>query len=214
MICNKSRYGIMCVVIIKTDYTNPDVSVCQQAASVLRNGGIVVYPTDTAYGIGVNAVDKNALRTLYHIKHRDQIKPTHVVVRDWEMIEKIAHTNAQSQIIFDKYMPGAVTMVLPKREIIPDELTGELATIGVRIPDTKFTKMLSKLVDFPYTTPSANRSGEPTPYSIPDVAKVLDLSKVDLVIDAGVLPNKLPSTIAAVGDDSITILRQGPVVVN
>lgn len=189
-------------------------SKCNQAAKVLKRGGVVVYPTDTAYGIGVNALDLDALAKLYHIKHRDQARPTHVVVRNWEMIEKIAHTNKLSKTIYEKYFPGALTMVLPKKDIIPNDLTGGLSTIGVRIPDTKFTKTLSQLVDFPYTTPSANRSGEPTPYSIHEVAKVLDLSKVDLVLDAGVLPKNLPSTIVAVGDDSVTILRQGPVVVN
>lgn len=197
--------------IINIDSKNPDNEAILNAAAVLKNGGILVYPTDTAYGIGVNAIDKKAIRKLYEIKGRDFTKPTHIVVKDWEMVNKIAKVNEYAKKLYSRFLPGPLTIILPKKETIPNMLTANLPTIGIRIPDSLVTKSISNLVDFPYTTPSANRSGLSTPYSIKEVSKVLDLEKVDLVLDAGTLPKTKPSTIVDATAFPLKILREGPV---
>lgn len=196
--------------MMKVDIDYPDTEVVQKAADVLKRGGIVVYPTDTAYGIAVNAMDEEAVKKLYDLKGRDYTKPTHVVVKDWEMIETFTNPSEDAIKIYEEFMPGPITMILNKRTYqIPDMLGSD--TLGVRIPDTELTKELSNFVHFPYTTPSANRSGEKTPYSVEDVKKVLDIEKVDLVLDGGQLEKVEPSTIVDLTGDEMKILREGPI---
>lgn len=216
--------------IIKISSKNPDQRAIQKAAEILKKGGLVVYPTDTAYGLGGNALDVNAIKKVYETKGRDFSKPTHVVVRDWEMIENLCETNAAAKKLYDKFMPGPLTLILTKRPKIPNTLTANLPTLGVRIPDSPITQSLSRLVNFPYTTPSANKSDGNTPYSINKVIKELGLSetpprwpkdssdggkslktKVDLILDAGKLPKVLPSTIVDLTSEVPKILREGPI---
>ncbi len=196
---------------MKIDQYSPDPTVVFEAYRTLLTGGIIVYPTDTAYGIGVNAMDVRAISKLYDIKGRDYKKPTHVVVKDWEMIEKIAETDELAKKLYEQFMPGALTLVLSKKAAIPSVLTAQLPTVGVRIPNSAFTKALSRLFPQPYTTPSANRSGEATPYSIDRVTSVLDVSRVDLIIDAGDLPQTPPSTIIDLTTIPASIIREGAI---
>lgn len=195
--------------IIHVDINNPNTEVIHKACQIVRMGGIIIYPTDTAYGIGVNALDLKAIKKLYELKGRDFSKPTHVVVDDWQMIEKTAYTNSLARKIYNKFLPGPLTIILNKKDLIPDILTANLNTIGIRIPNCKITKLISENLKLPYTTPSANRSGEKTPYSIEEVKNVLDLSQVDLVIDGGKLPNIPPSTIVDISTNEIKFLREG-----
>lgn len=147
---------------------------------------------------------------MYEAKGRDFSKPTHVVIRNWEMLEAIAEPNAQARKLYDSFLPGPLTIILKKKPSVPDLLTAGLPTIGVRIPDSPVTQALSKAVDFPYTTPSANLSGGPTPYSAHGAVRQIGQS-VDLVLDAGELPPVPPSTLVDTTQSPAKILRQGPI---
>ena len=186
--------------IVKINLNNPDSKIVKRAAEVLKSGGLVIYPTDTAYGLGVNAYDKYTVKKLYDVKQRDFKKPTHIICRDWKMIAGICVTSKPAKALHDKYLPGPLTLILPKKEgtSLPEILTGGLPTLGVRVPDCKVTQALSRIVKFPYTTPSANKTGGITPYSVEQAIKSLGSKNVDLVLDAGELPEKPPSTIEAV----------------
>ncbi len=197
--------------LLKIDRNNPDSTIIQKAAKVLEKGGIIVYPTDTAYGIGVNALNEVAIRKLYEIKGRDFSKPTHIVVHDWEMIEELCVVNKQAKKLYDAFLPGPLTLILPKKDSVPSILVANGSTLGVRVPNSPITLSLSQFSTSPYTTPSANRSGEPTPYSIEEVKKVLDIEKVDLVLDAGELPRTLPSTVIDISKNELKIIREGPI---
>ena len=197
--------------LIKINNNKPDKAVVKKAAKVLKDDGLIVYPTDTAYGLGANALDVNAIKKVYELKGRDYSKPTHIVVKDWKMIESLCYTNQIAKKLYDKFLPGPLTLILKKRKIVPNILTANLPTLGVRIPSNSVTKCLSNSLPFPYTTPSANRTGEPPPYSIDEVEKVLDMSKVDLVLDAEKLPHTPPSTIVDINDEALKILREGPI---
>jgi L-threonylcarbamoyladenylate synthase len=197
--------------IIKINNKYPEDSIIKEAAEVLKNGRLLIYPTDTAYGLGANALDEQAIKKVYILKGRDFSKPTHVVVKNWEMIENLCYANKKIKIIYEKFLPGPLTLILKKKRIVPDVLTAHLPTLGIRIPSNLVTKHLSDLLPFPYTTPSANRMGEPTPYSIEKVKKVLDISKVGLVLDSGKLPSTPPSTIVDLTAKSPKILREGPI---
>lgn len=197
--------------IVKLDYNNPDPQVIKRAAEVLKGDGVIVYPTDTAYGLGGSAYSRAAIQKVYIIKDRSFTKPTHVIVEGWEMITAIAKTNKAIKAVYDKFMPGPLTMILPMRGVIPKYLTGGTHTIGVRIPNCKFTVELSKLVYFPYTTPPANVDGNTIPYSIEEVERQLDIKKVDLIVNAGELPKVPPSTVVDLTSSPAQILRAGPV---
>lgn len=197
--------------IINVDPKNPDRLAIKKAADTLIASGLIVYPTDTAYGLGGNALDENVIRKIYYVKARSFSKPTHVVVRDWDMIEKLTKTSDLAKRLYGKFLPGPLTIILPKKKVVPNILTAGLPTVGIRIPNSQITMRLSSYVEFPYTTPSANKSGGKTPYSISDVQKEIDLERIDLVLDAGKLPQILPSTIIDLTTKPVKILREGPI---
>lgn len=196
---------------IKVDSKNPGRRIIRKAAGVLKARGLVVYPTDTAYGLGGNALDAGVIRRVYNVKLRDFSKPTHVVVRDWKMVEELTYTNNFAKVLYNSFLPGPITLILRKRNIVPDILTGGLPTVGIRIPDNSITQLLSKSVNFPYTTPSANKSGGKTPYSVDDVTNQLDIDRIDLILDAGKLPKVLPSTVIDLTTSPPKIIREGPI---
>lgn len=200
--------------ITKIDLHNPEPSVIQRAVKTMQNGGVVIYPTDTSYGIGGNALDKTVIVKIYEIKGREFNQPTHVIVRDWEMIQKLCETNEVAMKLYNKFLPGPLTLILPKKDIIPDLLTANLPTLGVRIPSNEVTRLMSAVIDFPYTTPSANISGGKTPYSIQESLEQFSPEQkelIDLVLDAGELSKVDPSTIIDCSSDTPKILRQGPI---
>ena len=197
--------------VIRTSLKNPDIKVVEYAAEILKRGGLVVYPTDTAYGLGGNALNMETIKKVYETKGREFNKPTHIIVNDWKMIKRISHPNRNAKLLFDKFLPGPLTIILNKKKVVPNILTSNKNTVGVRIPDCKITRLISSLIDFPYTTPSANKSGGTTPYSAEDVIRELDLKKVDLIIDCGSLPKNRPSTMIDLTTMPVKILREGPI---
>jgi len=201
---------------INININYPCKTAIKQAVAVLEKGGVIVYPTDTAYGLGVNAFDSKAVARLYKIKLRKDKTPTHIICRDWKMISQICKTNARAKILYSKYFPGPLTIILTRKKVskVSPLLSGDLSTIGVRIPDCKVTQEISKHFPFPYTTPSANRTGDMTPYCIDDVYRSLGKENVDLFLDAGKLPEKPTSTIVSLVGNNIEILRVGGVPEN
>jgi len=197
--------------LIKVFLNNPDPDAIAKASNVLKSGGLIVYPTDTAYGLGANALSEKTVKKVYEVKGRDYSKPTHVVVADWKMIEELTETNELAKKLYNHFLPGPLTIILSKKKTVPDILTSGLPTLGVRIPNNSVTQSLSRLLTFPYTTPSANKSGGITPYSIDDVRKQLDLEKIDLILDAQELRPTPPSTIVDLTIHPPKILREGPI---
>ncbi len=133
----------------------------EKAVEIIKKGGVVVYPTDTVYGLGANALDEKAVRKVFEIKKRDFKKPISIIVRDIKMAKKVASFGKNTEKILKKILPGPVTVILYKKKILPDILTGGSNKVGLRIPDYNFTKKLMSQLDFPITTTSANLSGKP-----------------------------------------------------
>lgn len=197
--------------IVKIDIDSPNLKTIKEAVEVLQSGGLVIYPTDTAYGLGANALNKEAVGKLYKAKGRDFSKPTHVVVRDWVMLKTIAEENPEAKMLFENFLPGPLTIILKKKAIVPNILTAGLGTLGVRIPKSPVTKVLSAILDIPYTATSANLSGGETPYNIKTVIEQIG-QRVDMVLDAGNLPKVPPSTIVDTTRTPLRILRKGPII--
>ena len=185
--------------------------VSETAAEVLKNGGVVVYPTDTLYGLGANALDENAVLKVYKIKKRDRNKPLLIIARDIKMVRKVACVDSKVEKILNKIWPGPITVVLRKKDILPYALTGNSETVAVRIPDSKFISVLMSKIDFPIIATSANISGEKNlldPDKIISKFKSSEL-KPDLFIDAGKVKNPKPSTIVDLTTGVPKILRVG-----
>lgn len=191
------------------DKDHPSSEIVSRAAECLASGQLVVYPTDTAYGLGADATNMDAVDKLYALKGRTLTKPTHVIVRDWQMITELCVVSEAAEKLFKSFMPGPLTMVLPSKDPVAPKLGAGTDTLGVRMPDCQFTLALSQAVDFPYTTPSANKAGGATPYSVEAVD--LDLARVGMVVDAGALPKVLPSTVVDLTGATPRVVREGPI---
>lgn len=178
--------------ILKTDNENPDYEIIQEAIRVMAKGGIVLYPTDTVYGLGANIFNRKAVRRIYEIKERSLMKPLSIIVSDKQAIGLVANLRTKDKLAIDKYLPGPYTLILNKSKIVPRAITSGLKEIGVRIPDNKIACSISAL--FPVTTTSANLSDQEVCKTPEAILNQLN-HEVDLVIDVGELNKNHPSTI-------------------
>lgn len=178
----------------------------------LNNDGIIIFPTDTVYGIGCNCFSEKAIQNLFEIKERDYKKPINVLTNNMEKIKKVAkNINAKQEEIINKYMPGALTMILDKKEEVPDILTSNLDTIGVRIPNNKIALEILRNFDLPLATTSVNISGNNPGIEIENFIEEFT-NKVDIIIDGGKSKIGIASTIISINNDNnINILRQGSI---
>ena len=195
---------------IKLNLDNAE-KTSDDTAKILQNGGIVIYPTDTLYGLGVNALDENAIIKVQKIKKQDRNKPISVIVRDVKMARKIACIDSKVEKILEKVWPGSITIVLRKKDIIPYNLTGGEETVAIRISNNKFISTLMKKIDFPITATSANISGEK---NLLESTKIIEKFKnstpcLDLFIDAGNIKDPRASTIVDLTTTVPKILRIG-----
>lgn len=193
------------------DADNPDESTLDYAVSLLRDGKLLVYPTDTTYALGVNALDTSAIEQVHRIKRRSPTKPLHVVAASLEMVDRFAVVSDAARVLAREFLPGPLTIILPRRDTIPSLLVGGLATLGIRIPDNKICLELAQRARFPFTTTSANISGGENPYTVADVAAQLghQIDLVDLILDQGSLVGRIPSTIVDLTTTPPSILREG-----
>lgn len=196
--------------IIKINLKNPDLKTINKVAQILKNGGVVVYPTDTCYGMGSDITQPKAVETIYKIKGRSFNKPLSVIVKNVAQIKKFAEVNKTQEKYLKKYLPGEVTFVLQKKDLE----TFNQETIGFRIPKFKLTQMIADKVSFPYATTSANISGYEACYTIEEIIKQFADKKLqpDLVLDAGKLMQNIPSTVVDLTNIPIKVIRQGKII--
>ncbi len=200
--------------IIKIDLSTdlPSSEIIQKTITVVQRNGAVVYPTDTVYGLGVNALREPAVERLFKIKKRPATKPVPVIVRDLAMAKELAFVDRRTEKVLAAIWPGPVTVILKKREIVPDFLTAGKKTIGLRIADCRLARTLMAELEEPLTATSANFSGQPPLSSAAEVVKIFDKAypRPDLILDAGQLPNNQPSTILDLTGQQPKISRVGP----
>ena len=188
-----------------------DYQKLRYPAGIIKNGGIVVFPTETVYGIGTNGLDKDAVKRLYNIKKRPLNKPISLLVSDFEMIEKVVKDISELEYkIMKKFFPGPLTIILNKKDIVPDIVTSGGSTVGIRMPDEEITRKLIEYAGVPIAAPSANISGEPSGIDIKDIIKEFG-DKVDYYIDGGKSKIGIGSTIVKVENNTIKILREGSI---
>ncbi|MBR9678443.1 MAG: threonylcarbamoyl-AMP synthase [Nanoarchaeota archaeon] len=158
----------------------------KKASKILKEGGIVIYPTDTVYGLGCNAFNRKTIERIRNLKGRTN-KPFSVAVADIEGVHSVAKVNEWQEETLLKNLPGAYTFVLEKKSFVPDSVSKK--GIGVRIPDHEHCLTLLESVEFPVITTSANISGQKPARSVKEIPKEI-LDKVDFVVDAGELGGK------------------------
>ncbi len=184
-----------------------------KASGVLRRGGIIIYPTDTLYGLGADAFSDAAVQKVYAIKGRDENKPMHAVFADLAMVEEYAELNDAARKLAAEFFPGALTLVLKKKPHVQNGIAKGIDTIGVRIPDNEFCIELAKSLGKPYTATSANKSGQIPDVSIEKIISQLGdaATLVDLAVDAQVFPLRPPTTVVNVVGNAPVILREGAI---
>jgi len=195
---------------LSTDWNNP--KIIHKAITVIQRNGSIVYPTDTVYGLGVNALRAHCLERLFKIKKRPETKPVPVMIGDIAMAKKLAFVDRKTEKVLEAVWPGPVTVVLKKREIVPDILTAGKMTIGLRIPDCRLIQILLANLEEPITAASANFSGSPPLISAVEIIEIFAKAypRPDLILDAGDLPNSPPSTVLDLTGSQPKILRVGP----
>lgn len=198
--------------VIQIDLNRDFDDAIREAVEVLNNGGVVVYPTDSLYGLGANALDAKAVEKVFAIKERSLAKPLPIIVKNMVWADELAYISPRNQSILKKAWPGKFTAVLPKKDTIPSVLNSGANSIGIRIPDFSFTDNLLGKFGYPLTATSANISGQEPTNDIDKIIAVFSESenKPDLIIDAGVLPASDPSVIVDLTTDKPKILRVSP----
>lgn len=188
-----------------------DEKELNEIACAIKNRKLIVFPTETVYGIGANALDSKAIAKIFKAKGRPSDNPLIVHVSDKDMIKDIVRNiNEIEQELIDKFMPGPITIILPKSDIIPDNVTCSLDTVGIRIPENEIARKIIKKAGVPIAAPSANISGKPSGTNIEDIKKELN-NKVDYIVDGGTCKIGLESTVVKVQNGVVRILRPGKI---
>ncbi|MCD7761811.1 MAG: threonylcarbamoyl-AMP synthase [Lachnospiraceae bacterium] len=198
---------------MKTEVENMSEGVREEgirrAGEILRQGGLVAFPTETVYGLGANALDPEASAKIYRAKGRPSDNPLIVHIAKWEAIGRITEgLPAQAKLLSDAFWPGPLTMVLKKSAEVPYATTGGLDTVAVRMPDNEIARALICAGGGYVAAPSANTSGRPSPTTAQHVAEDMD-GVIDMIIDGGPVSIGLESTIVDLTEDIPVILRPG-----
>jgi len=191
-----------------------DKNVIEKTVEVLQQGGLVVFPSDTVYGLLVDAYNEKSVKKLIAFKNRPPGKPISVFV-DWDFLYDLVLFSEKQKELLKNILPGPFTVVLKSKGKVCPLLESEKKTLGVRIPDYQPVNSLVKKFKRPITATSANLSGKSPHYSIESLLKQLPESKkklIDLIVDAGKLPRNKPSTVIDLVEENIKIIRRGDIV--
>ncbi|PIY97052.1 MAG: threonylcarbamoyl-AMP synthase [Candidatus Kerfeldbacteria bacterium CG_4_10_14_0_8_um_filter_42_10] len=193
--------------------SQPDL---KKAILILKKGGIIIYPTETAYAIGGDALNKKVIKKIFSLKSRSQKKPLPVIAGSFKQAKKIAVFDQSSTVLAKKYWPGPLTLILKRKKIAPAILTAGKEKIAVRVAGLKIAREISIRLNRPLVSTSANVSGKKECYTVKAILKQSSrlTEKVDIILDAGKLPKVKPSTIAEVKNGKIKVLREGPIVLS
>jgi len=183
-----------------------------QAIKVLKSGGLIVYPTETCYGLGGDATNPEALKKIMQYKKLRGSKPISIAVGDIKMAQEYVEINEMAKNLYDNYLPGPITVISMSKGELVQPVVSIQGTVGVRYPDYEFTTELIKKFGKPITATSANMSYKSPPYNIRQLIKDLpkkSLDLIDLFLDAGQLPKNQPSTVLDTTLNQLSVLRQG-----
>jgi len=195
------------IIQIKPDRIR--ASQIHQVSGVIKGGGVILYPTDTIYGLGCAAFDIHAVRRIFELKKRSLKNPALVLVRNFTMMKKLVDgIPPQALELIRRFWPGPLTLIFKARKNFNPLLVSEENKIGIRIPDNRFCLKLMGDCKLPIVSTSANISGKEGNARI-GVLKEIFINKVDLIIDAGDIKKLVPSTVIDISDGKIGLVREG-----
>lgn len=196
-----------------TVFENPTIEQIERAAKVIRDGGLVVFPTETVFGLGANALDADAAKKIYAAKGRPSDNPLIIHLAKADDAEKYAETNDLYFALANRFMPGPLTVILPAKDIIPRTVTGGLDTVAVRVPIHKTANALIRAAGVPIAAPSANISGKPSPTRTSHV--ICDMyGRADIILGGEACDVGVESTIITLCAEHPTLLRPGHVTLD
>ncbi len=197
--------------IIMKDKEHPEEELLKKPAEILRNGGLVAFPTETVYGLGANALNQEAARKIYEAKGRPSDNPLIAHIADFEDLPPLVSVIPEAgKKLMEAFWPGPLTLIFPKSGLVPYGITGGLDTVAVRMPDDPVANTLIRLSGVPVAAPSANISGRPSPTTADHVWQDMN-GKIDMLIDGGAVGIGVESTIIDVTSDVPVILRPGAI---
>ncbi len=195
---------------METKVLPADQRSLEEAAALLRTGQLVAFPTETVYGLGANALDRQAVLSIFEAKGRPSDNPLIVHIHDRAQLDSICETNATAETLMDAFWPGPLTLILPKRPQIPTQVTAGLDTVAVRMPSHPVALAMLEACNLPVAAPSANRSGKPSPTTAEHVRVDME-GRIPMILDGGSCDVGLESTVLDVSREVPCILRPGGV---
>lgn len=195
---------------MKTEIRTSTDEALALAAGLLRSGQLVAFPTETVYGLGANALDSEAVLRIFAAKGRPADNPLIVHIYDRAQLGGVCKVNEAASKLMDAFWPGPLTLILPRREAVPDAVTAGLDTVAVRMPSHPVAARLLQTCGLPIAAPSANRSGRPSPTTARHVLDDMD-GRIPLILDGGDCDVGLESTVVDMAHDTPCILRPGGV---
>jgi L-threonylcarbamoyladenylate synthase len=193
------------------DKEHPDEVLLKRAAQVLKDGGLVAFPTETVYGLGANALKEEAAKKIYAAKGRPSDNPLIAHIADaQDLAPLVLHIPEAGRKLMEAFWPGPLTLVFQKSDLVPYGTTGGLDTVAVRMPDDLVASTLIRLSGVPIAAPSANTSGRPSPTTADHVWQDMN-GKIDMVVDGGAVGIGVESTIIDVSGEEPMILRPGAI---
>lgn len=194
-------------MLVRINPENPQPRLISRVADVLRDGGVIAYPTDTTYGIGCSIFNKRGIERIYLLKQREKKKPFSFICSDLADVARFARVSNYAFKILKRFLPGPYTFVLEASSVVPDLLLTKQKTVGVRIPDNAICLAIIRELGHPIVTTSANRSGD-EPIGDPFMVERELGKELDLVVDGGVLSADVSSVVSLIGDVA-EVLRKG-----
>lgn len=197
--------------IIQIDPKFPKPDDIERAVAYLKDGQVIVYPTETIYGLGADVQNRKAVKRIYDLKARDYGLPISIVVSDLKMLrEVVSDVPDRAFCLMRKFWPGALTILFPASSIIPKGLVTNTGKVGIRISSHPVTAALVETFGRPLTTTSANLSGFPPSLSVKHVQKYFG-DKLPCIIDGGEVEPSRGSTVVDIGDETMRIIRDGAI---
>lgn len=201
----------MKTLIKEIDVNKPDKDLIAVFASMLASGKTVIFPTETVYGLGANALDEEAAAKIYQAKGRPSDNPLLVHVADKEDVyDLVENIDDRAKLLMDKFWPGPLTIVFKKKAIIPDRTSGGLDTVAIRMPSDQVARDLIRQAGVPIAAPSANISGRPSPTKPEHIIRDMD-GRVDGILVGGPCDYGVESTIIDLSEDLAMVLRPGSI---
>ena len=188
-----------------------NINLIKEAADAIKQGKLVLFPTETVYGIGTNALNEEAVKQIYVAKGRASDNPLIAHISNIQMLEELVlEVGEIEKRLIEKFWPGPLTIIFKKKEIVPDIITAGLDTVAIRMPSNNIARNLIEYSNCPIAAPSANISGKPSGTIVEDIIEELD-GKVEYIIDGGKVDIGLESTVIRVIDGIVHILRPGKI---